>query len=388
LVRVWNEGTGQIVNATPASGVDWDSVIAPLPKPVEGQSRVFWTAVNGQDYRCIWLRTAPEPSRNIFIAVTTKGLEGELHDLLVDLLWVGTGMVAIMAVLAVLLVHIGLRPIHWTARQLMGIDASNIADVELGARDVPSELTPFVESLGQMLRRLYEFVRRQKAFIADASHELRTPLTVAKSTVQTALAGVHSAEQYRQSLEETLTDLRRLEHLVDELLLLARIDDTIESPSAREVQIDRLLAELAEAFGPLVSRAGGRLTCSLSPSVVRGDYKQLGRLFTNLLDNALRHGPKEGTIELAAQAQDDQVAVSIRDDGGNIPPETIPRLFERFYRVDRSRNTSTGGAGLGLAIAREIVIRHGGTIKITSDPADGTRVVVMLPSCATPRQPE
>lgn len=222
-------------------------------------------------------------------------------------------------------------------------------------------------------------MRRQKAFVADASHELRTPVTVAKSTIQTTLADNRSSDQYRSALEDALEDLRRMEHLVDELLLLARLEETADAPLTQQVPIDPLLAELAEAFGPRVSHSGSKLVCSLSPAVVRGDYGQLVRLFSNLLDNALRHGPKGGTIHLTAEVHSDRVIVGVKDEGGNIPPEAIPNLCERFFRVDGSRASSTGGAGLGLAIAREIVIRHGGAIEITSQPTRGTQVIVTLP---------
>jgi len=179
-----------------------------------------------------------------------------------------------------------------------------------------------------------------------------------------------------------------MEHLVDELLVLARLDEATDAAPGQEVQLDHLLAELAEAFGPRVTQAAGKFVCSLSPAVVRGDSRQLGRLFSNLLDNALRHGPKGGTVELTARAKGDRVVVGVKDDGGSIPPEAIPRLFERFYRVDGSRSSSTGGTGLGLAIAREIALRHGGSIQIASQPGGGTQVTVTLPSFIAPSQPE
>ncbi|MGA2265376.1 MAG: ATP-binding protein [Phycisphaerae bacterium] len=379
LVRIWKDDADQAVYTSPRAAVDWKAAIASLPKPREGQSRFFSTSLGGQSYRGIWWRTASDRSINIMIAQTAKDFESELRELLGDLMWIGAAVIAAMVVVVILLVRIGLRPIHGAACQLVHIDAHNLADVAMAPQNVPGELTPFVESLRQMLNRLDEALRRQKAFIADASHELRTPVAVAKSTIQTTLAESRSADQYRQSLQETLEDLRRMEHLVDELLLLARLDEAADASPGQPVQLDHLLVELADSFSPPVAQSGGRLMCSISPAAVAGDYGQLARLFSNLLDNAWRHGPKGGTIYLTAEVQTDQVVVTVKDDGGHIPPEALSRLFERFFRVDGSRASSTGGAGLGLAIARQIVLRHGGTIQITSQPASGTQVLVTLP---------
>jgi heavy metal sensor kinase len=379
LVRIWKDDADQSIYTSPGTGVNWKAAIASLRKPREGQSRFFSASLVGQDYRGIWWRTAPDHSVNIVIAQTTKSFESELRDLMGELVWIGLSVVAAMTGIVILLVRIGLRPIHGAARQLTRINADNLAHVALSPQNVPGELTPFLESLRQMLNRLDDAMRRQKAFVADASHELRTPVAVAKSTIQATLADPRSADQYRQSLEETLEDLRRMEHLVAELLLLARLDETTDVRPNQPVQLDQLLAEVVDSFSPTVAQAGGRLVCSLSPVAVGGDYGQLTRLFSNLLDNAWRHGPKGGVIHLTAEVHADQVTVTVKDDGGQIPPEAIGRLFERFFRVDGSRASSTGGAGLGLAIARQIVLRHGGTIQITSQPANGTRVVVTLP---------
>jgi two-component system phosphate regulon sensor histidine kinase PhoR len=177
-----------------------------------------------------------------------------------------------------------------------------------------------------------------------------------------------------------------MEHLVDELLLLARLDESANAAREDPVQIDQVLAELAESFNARVAQSGGKLACSLSPALVEGDDRQMARLFSNLLDNALRHGPKGGTIHLTSGIMAAQVVVIVQDEGGNIPAESIPRLFERFYRVDGSRASSAGGVGLGLAIAHDIVVRLGGTIEVTSHPASGTRVIVTLPLAQTSKE--
>ena len=332
-------------------------------------------------------RDSGQPALTTIIALTPDGREAELAELVWDLVYIGAVVTGAMALVVVLLARTGLKPIGAAARRLAGIDARSLGQADLRPQDSPAELRPFILSLNQMLARLDEAMRREKAFVADASHELRTPLAVAKSTIQASLASERTARESRRSLEETQEDLRRLEHLVDELLLLARLEGTAADQPMPDVRLDEVLADLSESFGPRATQAGGRLLCSPAPILVRGDRDQLHRLFSNLLDNALRYGPRGGTVECTVQAQGRQAVVQVKDEGGGIPPEAIPRLFERFFRVDGSRSASTGGAGLGLAIAREIVLRHGGTIGVASDPSAGTRVTVTLPLARSERFP-
>lgn len=377
VARIWTED-GQVIHAAGDSGIDWGETLGSLARPAAGQHQFFSITLAARDYRGVWL-SSTRKGLGIVVAQATAKTQAELKELLRNLVLIGAGAIAATGALVVLLVQVGLRPIHLVAGHLRKVEANTLAQMGLEPQNVPDELAPFVDALAQMLCRLDDAMRRQKAFIADASHELRTPLAVAKSTIQTALAARRSAGEYQQSLQETLEDLRRMEHLVDELLLLARLDEGAAAAPDQPVQIDHLLAELADSFGPRVSQAGGKLTCSLSPAVVAGDDRQLSRLFSNLLDNALRHGPKGGAVQLNSETSPRQVVIVVGDEGGDIPAEIIPRLFERFFRIDGSRASATGGVGLGMAIAREIVIRHGGTIEITSQPSRGTRVVVTLP---------
>ena len=149
---------------------------------------------------------------------------------------------------------------------------------------------------------------------------------------------------------------------------------------AQDVDLTRLLADLAESLHGGIENTGGKLVCDLAAARVWGDASQLRRLFSNLLDNAQRHGPAGGGIRLTLRKQKAMIEILVQDQGGNIPPEDLQHLFDRFYRADTSRSHSTGGAGLGLAIAKAITLRHGGTIEIESSPASGTCVRVLLPS--------
>lgn len=386
VYRVWVEGAADLYTSSSPDQPSPVQLAAHASAPKPGEAVFFNTRAGrgGDNVRAIWFRS--ESGRglvNVIIGLPTRGLQAEQQELLGIMIAVGGGAVGGVLALVLLLVVWGLRPIKATARRLLGVTASNVGEVKLDHRSVPSELRPFVTSVSGMLSRLRSAMEQQRAFTADASHELRTPIALAKSTVQLALSQDRSAEQYKEALIETLADLRRMEHLTDELLVLARMDESAGLPNSTEVDMAALLAGLRDQFAALAVKDGGSISLAASPAVVMGDESQLTRLFWNLLDNAFKHGPKDGSVLLAVrQTNEKTVAVSVHDAGGGIPAEALPHLFERFYRADPSRSHSTGGAGLGLAIAREIVLRHGGSIAIASDPQSGTTVTVELPAAA------
>jgi two-component system heavy metal sensor histidine kinase CusS len=267
-----------------------------------------------------------------------------------------------------------------TAERLRDITYRNMGKSLFDDLKVPEELHPFIRALRDMLNRLDKVLQQQRQFTSDAAHELRTPLALAKSTLQTAQMCQIDADEYGQVITDTLKDIARMEHLIEQLLVLARMDETCESITTTEVQLDVLLRELSEIFGKRMANLGGKLILE-EPAVttIRGDTDALIRLFSNVLDNAVRYGPPNGTIRITLKSEpDNYVTVCIHDEGGNIPPESLSYLFDRFYRVDQSRSSSTGGVGLGLAIAREIARCHNGDISIISDFSSGTLVCIRL----------
>jgi signal transduction histidine kinase len=237
-----------------------------------------------------------------------------------------------------------------------------------------------VDALNDMLNRLNSVLERQKQFTSDAAHELRTPLAAAKSTLQATQMQQRQPDEYRQAIHNTLEDIARLEQLIEQLLILARMDEAGIQTVKDDVQLDVLLRELADTYNEKAKQEGGKVVLTeSSATTIQGNLDELTRLFSNILDNAFRYGRSGGIVSIALRPGPDGYAtVSIHDDGGNIPSEAIPRLFDRFYRVDHSRSSSTGGIGLGLAIARKIARRHNGDISIKSDSGSGTLVSIQL----------
>jgi len=386
--RIWLDGNSSDVLSSDPPPSPRGRPLRDLPAaPASGKPLFFGGDVAGSPYRLVWRRQQVGPSvANVVVGLPSHYLYHEMHEFLRVLLVLGGCMVAGSAVVAALMVFAAMRPLGKAARRLDRITPANLTADKLDDLDPPAELTPFLAALRTLLARLDRFLQQQKQFTADASHELRTPLAVAKSTLQAARARPRAPGEYAEAIDETIRDLDRMERLIAQILALARMDESQQPPPPQKVALHDLLGSLARTFDARAAAGGGRVVADNLPATfVPGDADELEQLFGNLLDNALVHGPAGGTVrvELAHEAAG-TCAVSVHDEGGGIPPEAIARLFDRFYRADPSRTRATGGAGLGLAIARQIARRHGGDIAITSRPADGTRATVRLPCAECP----
>lgn len=383
--RVWLEGKAVDLIAGVSLTGKYGSWLRELPasdRPELGGQLFFNIGWEGEEYRAIWVRRpTPQGNVNIVIAYPSHHTYHEMGEFLRLLLILGGSIVVGSTIAAILIVHWGLQPIAHSAAKMRTITHRNIAGVNPASVKVPAELRPFAEALGEMLARLNEAMQRQKHFTADASHELRTPLALAKSTLQATRTRDRSKSEYKRAIDETLDDVARMEHLIGQLLSLARMDETDKPRNFTNVSLDVLLRDLAETFDARAAHSGGKVLCpDLPATTLRGNDTELVQLFGNLLDNAIAHGPAGGTVRISLiHAKSGMAKVCVHDDGGNIPPDALIHLFDRFYRADSSRAHATGGTGLGLAIARRIARRHGGDIEITSDPAAGTDVIVWLP---------
>lgn len=237
-----------------------------------------------------------------------------------------------------------------------------------------------LDSAFQDLEKAYE---QQRRFTGDASHELRTPLTTIKANTSLALQGERSPAEYQEALRAADRAADTMNRIVQDLLLLTRSD---AGTLSLEKQVIPIEAPISNALELVRHVPGAQISLDLAPEplTILGDVHHLTRLVTNLLENALRHTPPTGRIEIAARLVDGRVVVRVLDSGEGIPSEHLPRVFDRFYRVDvaRARNghaQGLGGTGLGLAICRSIVQAHGGEITLQSQPGRGTAVLVTLP---------
>jgi heavy metal sensor kinase len=355
-------------------GVDASSLFDLPGEPGRGKEHML---------RVLWIRySADQQIVNALVARSSNSVYHELGEFLQLLLLLGGGMTLAVLLLVPAVISWGMRPITRAGEQMEQITHLNLRREDRSLGDVPSELEPFKSSLEKMLSRLNDGVVQQERLTADVAHELRTPLAIIKSTLQTLRMRPRTAREYEEGIDDALLDVERMEQLVGQLLTLARMDAVGEIANPTAVRLDALLESLADVFGDRAKQQGGRILFTDGVSIsVQGDETELRQLFSNLLDNALRHGPPGGTVRITLQSgPGEQTTVSVQDEGGAIPPEILPHLFDRFYRADSSRSsTASGGSGLGLAIAHEIVKRHHGDIAITSEPQAGTSVIVHLP---------
>ena len=385
LYRIWMDGssTDLFVSDTPDSKYGrWLHELPNQSSPAQEEPTFVNIGQPRDEYRAVWMREkTDEGTVNIVVAGSSHYTYHEMYEFERLLLVLGASLIVGSAVAVMWTVRCGLRPIHVTAERLRHISRPNAGKVLFDDLKVPAELHPFVEALRDMLSRLDQVLQQQKQFTSDAAHELRTPLALAKSTLQVVQMNQRDASEYRQAIANVLKDIARMESLTEQLLLLARMDEANEQIATTEVQLDVLLGELAETYGEKMRSLGGKVIFEEPPvTTVRGNLDELIRLFSNVLDNAVKYGPSNGTVRITLEHDPDSyVTVRIHDEGGNIPAAALPHLCDRFYRVDQSRCSSTGGAGLGLAIAQEIVRRHDGNISITSNASYGTLVSIRLP---------
>jgi len=283
-------------------------------------------------------------------------------------------------ILGFFLVSRMLRPVQAitnTAREIEENNLSRRLDVRTN-----DELGSLAATLNQTFSRLEAAFIREREFTADASHELRTPLAIAQGEATLALKEKRSHEEYQRSLESISRQISRTSSLINRLLFLARSDDRLELVLT-EVDLYSLLSETAQDARILCEPK--HLVLHWEPRAntaglkVKGDIVRLRELFLNLLENAVRYTAEGGIITLSIHQEDDFTRIAVSDTGIGIPSEHLPHIFERFYRVDKSRSRADGGAGLGLAISRRIVEVHGGHVEVESIVGKGTTFTVFLP---------
>ena len=222
---------------------------------------------------------------------------------------------------------------------------------------------------------------KQQQFVADASHELRTPLAVIKSNAELMLRHPdHTIEDESIRVTNIVREVRRMTRLVADLLTLARADANQSELQLGAVSLSELVDAVSEQFKPLAELEGHTLTVAVYEQLeLVGDRERLYQLLVILLDNAVKYTPPPGHILITGARQGSHILLTVEDSGQGIPPEDLPRVFDRFYRGDKARSREKGGTGLGLAIAKWIVEKHGGKIWVESKVGVGTKFSVLLP---------
>ena len=279
---------------------------------------------------------------------------------------------------------------YWVARWVANpiqrlVDASHqMPDRSLSPlnEEGPREVKELVRAFNAMTARVQASQESQRDFVANVSHEMKTPLTSIQGFAQAILDGTaDTPEELDQAAGIIYSESGRLHRLVLDLLDLARLDAGTANLKNEQVDVSSLLGNIDEKFTLQAQKADVTISVkSVQLPLIPGDGDRLAQVLTNLVDNALHHTQPGGTVTLSAILEPDWLVIQVGDDGEGIPPEILPHIFDRFYRGDPSRsNGQDHGAGLGLAIAREIVIAHHGTITAQSVPGQGSIFTVRLP---------
>ncbi|MBI3877367.1 MAG: HAMP domain-containing protein [Verrucomicrobia bacterium] len=251
----------------------------------------------------------------------------------------------------------------------------------LAVTQTGDELERLSTALNHMIARLDEAFQHNRRFLADASHELRTPMTILRGELEAMLQQADGAPELQERIGSVLEEVERLAKIVEGLFALSRLDAGEAQTERVRFDLAKLAATTAEQMSLLAEDKGVAVNCAAAqPVEVEGDRARLKQVIVNLLDNAIKFTPKGGNIMLSVSSTGSHAVLEVADTGIGIPAEAMPRVFERFFRVDKARSRGMGGAGLGLSIVKSIVAAHGGTVSVKGERPNGTSFQIQLPN--------
>jgi two-component system heavy metal sensor histidine kinase CusS len=277
----------------------------------------------------------------------------------------------------------GIRPVEEIAATARRISSTHLGE-RIVAEGYPFELASLAGTFNEMLDRLEGSFDRISRFSADIAHDLRTPVNNIRGEAEVALARARTIDEYRDALESSLEEAVRLSDLIGNLLFLARAESPLAHLRREPVDVAELLEGVKEYYEASAADGGISLSTRLGdePVVAELDRTLMQRAVGNLVSNAMAHTLSGGSVVMATSSESAAIRIEVTDTGIGIPPEALPRVFDRFFRVDPSRSQASGGAGLGLAIVQGIMLLHGGKVEIVSQPGKGTRVILSMPASA------
>jgi heavy metal sensor kinase len=350
------------------------------------QISTIMQSLRGKEPEMIRVAVARSRSALIIAAYPVDEVTSLLEDFFSTLLILGPIILLFASVGGFFLAKASLHPLDEIIRTAQDITASNLSR-RLPTPSSNDEIRRLSDTLNDMISRLESSFERIRQFTADASHELRTPLTILTGELELALRKGRKPEEYQQTLSSALQEVLRLSRVVESLLLLSRADMGRASLHLEPTNLTEMLADLADAASVLgVSKS---IYINYRPSEdlhVMADNAKLYQMFLNLVDNAVKYTPEGGLISMTIHRDGADAEVRVRDTGIGISPENQKKIFDRFYRVDKARSRELGGVGLGLSIVRWTVEAHSGTIRVESEPGQGSTFIVRIPLLAGPAE--
>jgi two-component system, OmpR family, heavy metal sensor histidine kinase CusS len=369
--------TGQILLPV-RSQSDAQTTLPWLDSPTEGQ-RFFTVETAEGSFRVHSTEAVVEGSScRIQVASSLAALTATKARLLSWILWAGPVGLVLSLCGGYVISRAALRPVENVVGVAGRMDVNRLSErLEVPATgDVVQRLA---ETFNGMLGRLEASVRRLEEFTADASHELRSPVTVIRTTAELAVRQARTREELRKDMQGIQAEAARLTELIEDLLTLARADSGGYSSPMDDVDLGALVREVTKQYGQTIGQRKLHVEIAEEDAVVTGHAPSLRRLLVILLDNAVQHTPADTSIRVVVRGEREALLLSVADTGEGILPQDLSRVFDRFYRVDSSRNRFKGGFGLGLSIAKWIVESHSGNIAATSQVGKGTTFSAHLP---------
>ncbi len=336
----------------------------------------IWNS-QGQPLR---LAVSQDRSMKVYVAYPIS----EINEVLGNLFSIFIFLIPVAVVISIgggwFLASRSLKPVDDIARTARAITAHNL-DQRIQTSGVDDELGRLVATFNEMISRLQLSFSQIQQFSSDASHELRTPLTIMRGELELALRSrKNTPESYRNVLASALEETMHMTAIIENLLTLAKADKGSAHLKTEDVWLRPIIQELHEDCEILAERKNITVRLgALDDALIVGDTVRLRQLFLNLIDNAIKYTPENGTVEISLARENGFALVRVKDSGIGIPKEETAKIFDRFYRVDKARSRELGGSGLGLSISKWIADIHGGTISVDSAPNSGSTFTVTLP---------
>jgi two-component system heavy metal sensor histidine kinase CusS len=343
-------------------------------------------AMQGINGRLFFVMSAPAPvggsvqTDTMQIAIDVSQQEALLARYRQRFWVILVGTLAVFPLVGYQIARRGIRPVREMATTARHISSTNLHE-RIQPEGYPSELASLAATFNEMLDGLEESFERISRFSADIAHDLRTPVNNIRGEAEVALARARTVDEYREVLGSCLEEAVRLSDLIGDLLFLARAESPLAHLHRESINVGELLSGIREYYEAPAADRGVSLSTVVptEPVIAQLDRALLQRAVGNLVSNALAHTPPGKSVVLGASVEPAGVRIQVSDAGVGIPPEALPRVFDRFFRVDESRSQASGGTGLGLAIVQSIMLLHGGNVEIASTVGQGTQVTLRVP---------
>jgi len=288
-------------------------------------------------------------------------------------------MLVVILFLAVFLSYTTTKPFKNIDETIARIDKGHMTgDINMKGC---SEVVEISRSFNKMLERINQLETSRQMFVSNVSHELKTPMTSMKVLADSILQMDEVPnEMYREFMEDLSSEIDRENVIITDLLTLVKLDNSEAPLNIAQVNINEMLESILKMLRPLAKQKNIELVLeSYRPIIAEVDEVKLSMAVSNLVENAIKYNHREGYVQVSLNADRTYFYVKVKDNGKGIPADSIPRIFDRFYRVDKARDRATGGSGLGLSITKNIVLAHNGDIKVYSEEGKGTIFNMQIP---------